>query len=132
MTPESTFKAGLRDGFRTFYKDTASFYFPIVANTLQKSGVPDIFIAADQRSAWIEVKANDGWLRPAQQLTMTQMARAGVRVVVLCADMRVGKKDRLIYLSDLPKGELRRNRSCGSWDDMKTMLFWHTILGVYE
>lgn len=129
--PEAKFKAHLKEGFEEFYKDHPSFYLPIVASMMQMSGVPDIMLAAENKSAWVEAKANGGWLRPTQQVVIPRMVAAGLRVVIVSADMEQDKKDRTISFSDFSGTTLRRDRMFFRWDALNQHLFWRTVLGIY-
>lgn len=129
--PEAKFKAKLKEGFEKFYAFQPHFYFAIVASMMQMAGVPDVFVAAEGHSTWIEAKVDDGKLRPTQKIVIPRMCNAGVRVVVLHADMRVDKKDRPVVLSTWTGTQIL-DHSFFRWTDMSDHMFWRTVLGIYD
>lgn len=129
--PEAKFKAKMRECFKSFYALQHHFHFAIVANMMQKSGVPDDYFAAENKTAWVEAKANGKWLEPSQQLVIPQMVNAGLRVVIVDADMTAKEDVRKISFSDFLDQTLRRNRLTFLWRDLSSHLFWRTVLGIY-
>ena len=128
--PEAKFKTKLKDGFEKFYNSQPHFYFAIVASMMQMAGVPDIFVAAEGRSAWIEAKVDEGKLRPTQKIVIPRMTGAGARVVVLHTDMKMDKKDRVICLSTWNRTALL-DHAFFRWDTLDSHLLWRTVLGIY-
>ena len=128
--PEAKFKTKLKEGFEKFYNSQPHFYFAIVASMMQMAGVPDIFVAAEGHSTWIEAKAGEGKLRPTQKVVIPRMQQAGVRVVILNADMAADKKERTVCLSTWT-GTVLLDHAFFRWADMSDHLFWRTVLGIY-
>ena len=48
-----------------------------------RSGIPDIYIASDKFSMWIELKSLSGKLRPIQKYTILQLLANGQKVYVI-------------------------------------------------
>lgn len=129
--PEAKFKAKLKECFEEVFAGRPYHWFPIVASMMQMAGVPDTSLATCGRSAWIEAKVNDGWLRPSQQIEIPKMDAAGHRVVVLWTDMRVEKAHRAVHLSDFDaKHKFCRDRVLFRWHMMRESAFWSEVLGV--
>ena len=129
--PEAKLKTKLKEGFEKLYQFQPHFYFPLVASMMQLPGVPDIFVAAEGHTAWIEAKANDGKLRTTQQLTLPKMVAAGCRVIILHADMEVDKDQRVLSLCQVTRlGGVDPLPVLGRWSALDTKPFWHCILGI--
>lgn len=128
--PEAKFKAKLKEGFEKFYNSQPHFYFAIVASMMQMAGVPDVFVAAEGRSAWIEAKVDDGKLRPTQKIVIPRMTGAGARVVVLHTDMKADRSDRPVVINTW-NGTALIPCAFFRWTDLSSHMFWRTLLGIY-
>lgn len=130
--PEAKFKAKMKEGFEKLYQFQPHFYFPLVASMMQMPGVPDVFVAAEQKCAWVEAKANDGKLRTSQQIVLPKMAAAGTRVVVVDCNMEESEPHRKIVIQQVTRlGSLELvNVHTHSWSSLDRPWFWHAILGI--
>jgi hypothetical protein len=130
--PEAKFKAKMKEGFEKLYEFQPHFYFPLVASMMQLAGVPDVFVAAEQKCAWIEAKVNDGKLRTSQQLVLPKMAAAGTRVVVVDCDMNTEERRRPITIRQVSRlGSLELVEvHTHLWQALDKPYFWHAILGI--
>ncbi len=131
MQPEAKLKAKLKDGFEAAFADRPNFWFPIVANLFQKAGVPDLFAQVADRSVWIETKANGGELSKSQRIVIPQMVRAGARVVVAYADLRISKEQRLVYVTLASSdGRCAIPVVTTPWQALDVREFWNPVLGT--
>lgn len=131
MQSEAKFKQHLRDGFEACFRPRPCFWLALVASVMQMPGIPDLFIAAEQRTAWIEAKVDDNWLSKTQAIVLPTMAQSGARVTVLATDMRMKQDQRRMLLSVYDGPVIKRDTHVFSWSDHKSPMFWGAVMGAW-
>jgi hypothetical protein len=131
--PEAKFKTHLRDSFAEVFASNDHFWLPIVAGSLQKPGVPDLFASVrhlSNHNAWIEAKRDGEGLRPSQQLRIPEMAKTGLRVIIAHTHMKMAEKDRRIDLTYVNiEGRFSKGTTTYPWNGLG-LSFWADVLGI--
>ncbi len=133
MQPEAKFKQKLKESFEEVFAGNDHFWLPIIAGAFQKAGVPDIFASVrcnGTRSAWIEAKRDGNGLGPSQQLTIPEMARSGLRMIVAHTHMKVAEDVREVDLTYVNlEGRFISWPKRYRWRDLG-LHFWADVLGL--
>ncbi len=127
--PEAGFKKRLRDGFKTVHADHPHYWLPLVASMMQKSGIPDLFVADGKIGCWIEAKVNGNGLSNLQNIECRKLAMAGQIVVVLHCDLDKVVAERRIDRSQFTKdGMVQYQPNLLAWADTATVDFWRGVI----
>lgn len=129
MQPEARFKKHLREGFEALHAMTPHYWFPIVASMMQKSGIPDLFVADGKIGAWIEAKVNGNGLSALQSLECRKLAMAGQIVIVLHCNLDAVVPQRFVDWSRFTReGMIEHVPHAMRWAEHKTADFWRKVI----
>jgi hypothetical protein len=129
MQPEARFKKHLRTGFSAVMQHMPHYWLPLVASLMQKSGIPDLYVADGKIGAWIEAKVNGNGLSPLQALEQRKMAMAGSICIVVHTDLSHPEPIRGIDWSRFKSnGDMEHIPSFVRWIDNETPEFWKAII----
>lgn len=129
MQPEAKFKKHLREGFEALHAMTPHYWFPIVASMMQKSGIPDLFVADGKIGAWIEAKVNGNELSSLQVLECRKLAMAGQIVVVVHCNLDPLPAQRVVDWSRFTRdGMIEHIPAIARWTEHKTADFWRKVI----